>query len=723
MENKASSIEDLPFLRWFFQKKHIFFFFIAIYITSFLFIFFANLPFSIDNFVLENIAKETLISDENILYIDKLETSHKLETYDIELPYFYRFQEEHYQKFQSNLALLNSISVLEKDSDFLSELKNRNILFSKEIINYFLERRSILYRYTNRINYLYEVFTSKYLIVDKIVPDRVKFSLIKTTGIENISTNLILFYPVEKDFLLDFVKRIFPNVPDIERSFYSEILHNFILPTAILDEKTRQDRLNEYLNEISIPKSYIFYKEIIIKKGEKVTPEKFSKISAFFDYKNQNFYRKIFVYFLLSLALFVFLVYRFFSFEKSHFQKMRNIIISGGSFILTNIFFYVSSLVYREYSGIELFLIIPFGILGSLLPIILLNSRLSFILLISYTFFSFFYPFFDSFTYINLLLLSLFTIYTSKLLRKRGDFFTLGLFLSMFQIIFLLVYYIMLNRSFFSLNFFINFIIAFGNGMLCSIFSLGILPFIENIFNIPTHFKLLELSNVSTSELLKKFRNEAQGSYNHSIMLGDMCEQAAEAVGIDPLLVKVGAYYHDIGKMVNPEYFIENQMGENRHNEIKISMSVSVIKSHVKLGVEIARKYRIPEEIIDFIREHHGQTKISYFYHQAVGLYGEENVNVSDFEYPGPKPKSKATAILMLADNIEATLRTYSQSAEKITTSIIEDVIDDITEKRIREGQFEECNITLNEINLIKEQFLKFLYSYYHKRVNYITNR
>ncbi|MGC8765231.1 MAG: HDIG domain-containing metalloprotein [Brevinematia bacterium] len=719
MKEKGIPLEDLPFLKWLFQKRHIFLFFISVYIISFIFILIANFPPSMSHFTLEDVAKRSLIADENIPYIDTIETSKKIKDFEAELPYFYRYMENHLSIFQSNLNFLDSLSQSKNDEDFYKELKNRNFLFSHDVFKYFLERRKVFHKLTNRVIYIYLAFTEKYLIVDKLVNERTNLTLIKSSGTEKININSVLFYPVEKQIILEFVKKIFPYISQIESEFYSEILQNLILPTGMLDEAIRENRLNEYLREISMPENYIVKGKIIVKKGEKINTEKFSRISAYLNYKRKNFLNKIIFYFIVSLSLFVFILYRFFSLEKSVFQKLRNIIIASSGFIVANMLFYVSSLFYREYNNIQLFLLIPFGVITSLLPIILPTTGLSVNLLISYTFFSFFYPFFDLLTYFNLLILSFSVIYTSKLLKKRGDFFTLGLLLTLIEFAFVFLYFALLEKNLSTSNIMINILFAAGNGMLCAIFSLGFLPFIEDIFKIPTHFKLLELSNVSTSELLKKFRNEAKGSYNHSIMLGDMCEQAAEAIGVDPLLVKVGAYYHDIGKMFNPEYFIENQSGENKHNEMKISMSVSVIKSHVKLGIDVARKYRIPEEVIDFIREHHGTTTISYFYHQAAGIYGEENLNISDFEYQGPKPKSKAVAILMLADSIEATLRTYSQSAEKINVSIIKDVIDDIVEKRIKQGQLEECNITLNEITLIKQEFLKFLYSYYHKRISY----
>ncbi len=713
MERNSENLDT--FINWFIREKKPFVFFMSIYIISLILIILSNLPPSKSDFQLESNAKKTLISDENIRYLNEIELKDEINKFENEIPIYYRYINSHKETFISNLQKF--FTLLEQTSDINSILKNKDYNFSKQTLSYILENKN-LKKYENKIIYIYDYITSRYIIVDKLIPEKTSLELIKTSARESITPEKTILFPPEDSIIQSLIKRVLPSLNPKEYAFYTEIIANFLHPTAFLDEEVRKNRLAEMLKTISPTENYISYKEIIIKRGEKVTQDKFIKISAYINFKIKNFLSKIFIYFLLSLSLFVLLLYRFYKFEKIYFNKLRNILISSFGFIIANIFFFLSSFFYRKYSYIELFIFIPFGTLVALLPILLIKQKTAFILLISYTFFSLFYPFFDIFSFFNILLLSLFAIYSSKLLTKRGDFFTFGVIISSFEIIYVSLYLIYKNELN-TLKTVSNIIFAFGNGMISSIFSLGILPFIEDLFIIPTHFKLLELSNISTSKLLRDFRNNAPGTYNHSIMLGDMCEKAAEAIGEDPLLVKVGAYYHDIGKMQNPEYFIENQLDKNKHNEMKISMSVTIIKSHVKLGVEIAKEHRIPEEIIDFIREHHGTSTISYFYHQAINLYGDENINILDYQYPGPKPKTKGTAILMLADSIEATLRAYSQNSEKVTLNIIEDIVNDIIKKRIEQNQLEDCNITLKEINLIKDEFVKFLSNYYHKRIDY----
>jgi hypothetical protein len=175
--------------------------------------------------------------------------------------------------------------------------------------------------------------------------------------------------------------------------------------------------------------------------------------------------------------------------------------------------------------------------------------------------------------------------------------------------------------------------------------------------------------------------------------------------------------------MNNPQYFIENQEQKNPHDEIKPMISVSIIKSHVREGVEIAHKYNLPEEIIDFIREHHGTTTISYFYHQAAGMYGDQNVNREDFTYPGPVPHNKFTAILQIIDTVEATVRSYVQNSERFSASNIQDIIEDSVTKRMNEGQFSSCELTLRDMDVIKQTLFKDLQSYYHRRIEYLKKK
>lgn len=253
-------------------------------------------------------------------------------------------------------------------------------------------------------------------------------------------------------------------------------------------------------------------------------------------------------------------------------------------------------------------------------------------------------------------------------------------------------------------------------GILSAILTIGLLPLFENLFGIVTTIKLLELSNPN-NPLLKKLLVEAPGTYHHSILVGNLAEVAAEVVNGNPVLARVSAYYHDIGKTKRPYFFRENQIGkENPHDKISPNLSTLIITSHVKDGLELAKEYKIPKVIQDIIQQHHGTSLVKYFYiTMKNNSERPEDINEEDFRYPGPIPKSKEAAIIMLADGVEAAVRSINEP----TKGRIEEMVNKIIKARLDEGQLDECDLTLKEIGLIREAFLKVLVSIYHQRIEY----
>ncbi len=250
---------------------------------------------------------------------------------------------------------------------------------------------------------------------------------------------------------------------------------------------------------------------------------------------------------------------------------------------------------------------------------------------------------------------------------------------------------------------------------LSGIVAMGILPVLEAIFHLLTPFQLLEMTN-SEYPLLKRLMTEAPGTYHHSLMVGNLAENAAMLVGADPLLTRVGAYYHDVGKLKQPIMFKENQLVDNPHDQLSPQESANIILQHPRDGVKIAQQYRIPKRLTDFIQQHHGTTATMYFYQLEKDT--NPDVDINTFRYFGPKPQSKEMAIVMLADTIEAAVRTMTDDSPEA----MERYVDRLVEGKLRDGQFSDCNITLAEIEQIKGSFVHTLKAYYHKRVTYREN-
>ncbi|CAA9456814.1 MAG: Membrane protein containing HD superfamily hydrolase domain, YQFF ortholog [uncultured Rubrobacteraceae bacterium] len=259
--------------------------------------------------------------------------------------------------------------------------------------------------------------------------------------------------------------------------------------------------------------------------------------------------------------------------------------------------------------------------------------------------------------------------------------------------------------------------IGLANGLLSLMLAMVLLPLLENAFNILTPQKLLELADTG-NPLLQKLLRGAPGTFTHSMQVGELSRNAAERIGADSLLARVGAYYHDVGKLEHPNYFIENQISRmNPHATLTPVLSARIIKRHVKDGVYLGREWNLPQEVLAMIAEHHGTTRIEYFYRKALqdAVANSASVNETDFRYTGPRPKSKEAGILMLADSIEATVK----SLEKPTPKRIRDIVSSTIRGKLEDGQFDECELTMHEIHETGEAILEALIGFIGPRIEY----
>ena len=297
--------------------------------------------------------------------------------------------------------------------------------------------------------------------------------------------------------------------------------------------------------------------------------------------------------------------------------------------------------------------------------------------------------------------------------RVRREMLKLGLLSGLIAVISMIS--LDLIRSASIVDSIINYITVFITQIIASILALGAIPIVELLFKTLTPFKLLELSNTN-NKLMKQLKQEAPGTYQHSIAVSNLAEQAAEAIGADSLLVRVMSYYHDIGKLKRPLLFSENQIGiDNPHNQMEPIMSSGVILSHIKDGIQIAKEEKLPKEIIQGIQEHHGTTLVQYFYYKAKEDLSGVPINEEEFRYNGPRPQTKETVILMLADSCEAAVR----SIKDINMENISEMVEKVIKGKIDDNQFTNANITFKEINIIKESFLKYFKTFYHDRIEY----
>ncbi|MFA5039343.1 MAG: HDIG domain-containing metalloprotein [Candidatus Omnitrophota bacterium] len=298
--------------------------------------------------------------------------------------------------------------------------------------------------------------------------------------------------------------------------------------------------------------------------------------------------------------------------------------------------------------------------------------------------------------------------------RRRSRIIAAGFFVGLIQSVAVLTFFQHISlRSIPILKFCTA---PFLNGIISSFLVAGLLPVFEYLFRVVTNISLLELADFN-HPLLKRLVFEAPGTYHHSLMVGNLAEIGAEAVGANALLARVGAYYHDIGKLEKPEYFSENQdKCSSKHDQLNASMSKLVIMEHVKAGVELARKNRLNNAIVEFIRQHHGTSLVFYFYRKAVEAgKDEEGLDEEVYRYPGPKPQTKEAAIVLLADSAEAACR----ALEEPTAERISDMVHRVINNKFIDGQLDACDLTLRDLEKIATIFIHILGAFYHSRIDY----
>ena len=317
--------------------------------------------------------------------------------------------------------------------------------------------------------------------------------------------------------------------------------------------------------------------------------------------------------------------------------------------------------------------------------------------------------------FIYFVIAGLMGVWGVKNCRRRSALIQTGLIISVANMV-LVASFKLLEFPFTGNDLLIGEVFALGGGVLTGILALGLTPIMESLFSYSSNIRLLELLNLD-QPVLKDLMLIAPGTYHHSMVVGQMVEAAAETIGANPMLAKAAAFYHDIGKIKKPNYFVENQTsGENKHEKLAPSMSSLILISHVKDGVDLARKHRLGENIADIIRQHHGTNLISYFFHKAKTQAAKPNqVKMEDYRYPGPRPQTKEAGLVLLADQVEAASRTLTDPTPARIQGMVQKIINNV----FADGQLDECELTLKDLHHIARSFNKILSGIFHQRIQY----
>ena len=504
------------------------------------------------------------------------------------------------------------------------------------------------------------------------------------------------------------------SIKDEIKKILSEYVTYFTIPTLIYDQQATELEIEQAKNSVPRYSGIVNENERIVAKHDRITKQVKLKIESYKEAKGDEVSQldsalQFLGKFLHIGALLSILGIYLYLFRKKIFFDTRKILLISFLFIFISfITFLVNSVTIK--APIHYLIFIP---VASMILTITFDSRVGFystviISLIAGALRGNDYTFMAT----NFIAGAL-SVYTVRDIKNRTQIFRSFLFILIGYLTSIFAFglerFATLNTMLYESAF------AVSNALISPALTYGLLIFFERIFRITTDLTLLELSNYERP-LLRELATKAPGTFNHTLIMSLIAESAAEKIGAHTLLARVGALYHDIGKTISPHAFVENQMkGENLHESLKPEESVQIILRHIKEGIELARLNKIPQEIIDFIPMHHGTTVMTFFYEKAKELYGEENINIEDYKYKGPKPNTKETAIVMLVDGCESAVRSITEP----DATKIENMVNTIINSRLRDGQLDESPITFADIKKIKEAFLNILILQNHKRIKY----
>jgi len=484
------------------------------------------------------------------------------------------------------------------------------------------------------------------------------------------------------------------------------IVSSVLRPNIVQDEQATNEEIKKQLSTVQPVK--ILKGQKIVGEGEIITEEIYEILKSLHLIKQEQKDQYIPIIGILILIILIqgSYLYYIYYFHSEILQNKKE------SLLLFSI--YISVLLLIRLMGTLPFFLIPISIAAMLISI-LMNAPLGIATNIIITIIG-------SIIYkgdISFLIFFLIGGFVSALLVKetmrRNKILRIGILIILINTLIILGLDMLLLKEY---NQDILYHILYGvlNGVLSIIITIGSLPFWEAVFDVITPIKLLDLTNPD-QPLLRRLSMEAPGTYHHSLLVANLSENAALNIGANSLLTKVGAYYHDIGKLKYPAYFKENQIGENPHDFLEPDLSAQIILQHVDNGIQLAKAYKLPKGIQDIIQQHQGETLVKYFYYQAMKKNPNSMINEQQYRYKGPKPQSREAAIVMLADTVEAAVR--SQPLEKQNEKYIRQFIQILIQDKLKDGQLEDSNLRIKDLEIIKESFMSVFNGMYHQRIEY----
>ncbi len=569
---------------------------------------------------------------------------------------------------------------------------------------------------------------------DGIVNDRGQFLKDQREGILIRDISYPFEHPIANAYLArdltvarEYVRQFhldFAELSQQDKVVLMRFLETLLFPTLIYNHEETESRRTLAEARVKPVQVQIRQGQTIVRAGEKITPGVVRQLNALRNLHQPRSLIWQFSGYFLFVAVLLYSLWRYFIYYQTRHRKIRShtvliLVILASELLVMRLTTALADILGERFQRFHdpflLYYATPFAF-GALLTTLLIDVNLGVLTAVILAILTgLFYG--DVYIAAYLIIGSIAGIYSIRQYKDRAAILKAGLTIGAVNVLCLFGLDILRQTALRLSNGLEQIVLGLLSGMLASTLASILLPALEALFKVTTDIRLLELSNLN-APMLRRLSVEAPGTYHHSLMVATLAEAAAESVGANPLLTRVAAYYHDLGKMLKPEYFVENQSyGSNKHEGLSPSMSCLILASHVKDGLEMAKEIGLPQRIRDMIPQHHGTRVMTYFYRKAKEMEhgkGGEIVE-ADFRYPGPKPQSKEAAIMMMADSVEAASRTLSDP----TPVQIQGFIDRLVDAVISENQFDECDITLRDVQRVKESFFKILTGIFHHRIDY----
>ena len=714
-------------------------------ITTLLATYYISTPYSINNiftYKIGDIAQKDIIINRDIFY----ENLDEIQKYKQEA-----MQNQRHIFDRSYTSLRNVIQTLDLELSLLSQSFTSNISIKQDLHDAYLKKN---YNYlsifkkdvlsNNAIEWASQyatLFFDNFGILEAKIPlldtfDKVGAEVHSINTNSNVTETMIWFphqfiqknQIFEKEQYTKF-EHLSLNKKILKQKSISSITKKILIhrilelyiqnPSVTYNTEKTKIFKNEAANKIHIKPILIKKGTTILRQGDPIDSITYNKLKII-EIEQRNFY----IYYTLGIFILFLLIIISLSTYAHIVYNLKNYALSNVYIIFSLIILYLtySFLIFHNLQNQEFYYfltLLPNGFIG-IITTFLVGANITLLMGIYLSFWMFLLSGSDVIaltTFIAILAGS----YATLKIHKRGDIKKPTLILFASSLLCFISYYCISNFNTIKPSYMVILILI--NSFICTLLSSSILPIYENIFNLPTKFRLLELADTSNT-LIQKISNETPSTYTHTMLVSSLSEQAVLRLKGNVLLTKVGCLYHDIGKTIEPHFFAENRHLKNlskEYSKLTNLQATQTIINHVTEGIRIAEAYNLPKEVIAFIPEHHGTTTIHYFYHQALKEQETKRIKKiikkEHFQYPGPKPQTKETAVVMIADSVDAA----SRSIDNPTLENLSTMVDTIIQNKLSEHQFDECNLTIKDLKIIKESFLDVLINSFHLRPKYPT--